>query len=213
MKHLIKIALLLLASVAAYLVYGFTSSVAPQAVAALATGSLVSTYIGLAFAEIPDTQQHNAVRVATAAMIIEALYGMLFVLGQQYPAFFAAPPLWAGVPLAALHGASFSVLAFLVSLFVFHAQRSPAQEPAQPAHGDALDAVRLLVQELRSVPALPAPQEQFARPEPAHIQRTQPAVMPETCPGCAAAASTMQLRTAAQHNGWKCKQCGKKVGV
>lgn len=215
MKHLIKLALIALATVAAYFVFGFTSSVAPLPVAVAAAGSLVGTYIGLAFATIPDRQRARAGRVALGAMLIEAAYGSLYVLALQYPDFFAAPPWFVAVPVAILHGAAFSVLAYFVSLFVVNEAES-AQEPAHAAHGDALDAVRLLVQELRSVPALPAlpaPQEQFARPEPAHIQRTQPVTMPQSCPACGCAGSTMQRRTAAQHNGWKCKQCGKKVGM
>ena len=212
MKHLIKLALVSLATVAAYFVFGFTSSVAPLPVAVAAAGSLVGTYIGLAFATIPDRQRARAGRVALGAMLIEAAYGSLYVLALQYPDFFAAPPWFVAVPVAILHGAAFSVLAYFVSLFVVNEAES-AQPAAHAAHGDALDAVRLLVHELRSVPALPAPQEQFARPEPAHIQRTQPVTMPHTCPACGCAASTMQRRTAAQHNGWKCKGCGKKVGM
>ncbi|MEI6181466.1 MAG: hypothetical protein WCP31_11975 [Chloroflexales bacterium] len=75
MHHVIKVALVLLASVAAFLVYGFTALIAPWPVAVFAAGSLVSTYIGLAFADISAGQQRNAVRVAVAAMVIEALYG------------------------------------------------------------------------------------------------------------------------------------------
>ena len=48
--------------------------------------------------DIPASQQRNAVRVAVAAMIIEALYGTLYVLSCQYPAFFAAPPWYASQP-------------------------------------------------------------------------------------------------------------------
>lgn len=131
MRHLIKIALFLLAGVAAFLVYGFTALVAPQIIAILAAGSLVGTYIGLAFAEIPGQQRERARTVATAAMVIEAMYGTLYVLSVQYPAFFASPPIAVAIPLAMLHGASFSVLAFFVSLFVVHGQdATPSVDPA-----------------------------------------------------------------------------------
>lgn len=213
MRHLIKVALVLLAGVAAYLVYGFTAAVAPMAVAALAAGSLVGTYIGLAFAEIPDGQQQNAVRVAVAAMVVEALYGTLFVLSQQYPDFFARPPVWAAVPLAALHGASFSVLAFFVSLFVFHAQRGHAAA-ATPEERVAL----ILAEALR--PVLQAPAQAAQLPEQASYPRAQavaepvaaqPVLTPQrTCTACGHEATEMQLRTAKQHSGWRCP-CGRKV--
>ena len=234
MKHLIKLALVSLATVAAYFVFGFTSSVAPLPVAVAAAGSLVGTYIGLAFATIPDRQRARAGRVALGAMLIEAAYGSLYVLALQYPDFFAAPPWFVAVPVAILHGAAFSVLAYFVSLFVVHEAES-AQEPAHAAHGDALDAVRLLVQELRSVPALPAPQEQFARPMVVpppppvvpvvpppvvvHMAATTPQTAdPWRCPACGATATTGQRGAAKTHGYYYCKgsngePCGKKIEV
>lgn len=132
MKHLIKVALVCLASVAAYLVYGFTSQVAPWYVATGAAGSLVGTYIGLAFAEVPIPQRPRAIQVARGAMVVEAIYGFLFVLSVQSPEVFHAPlSLWISVPLAGLHGAAFSILAYFVSLFVVHERADPAQsDPA-----------------------------------------------------------------------------------
>jgi hypothetical protein len=173
-----------------------------------AAGSLVGTYIGLAFAAIPERQRGRAGLVAKGAMLIEAAYGSLYVLALQYPAFFAAPPWFVAVPVAILHGASFSILAYFVSLFVVH---EAAQEPAQPAQPDALQLVTALVERLSAAPQLPAPQESYARPQAAQTERSQPAPMPETCPACGSAASTMQLRTAAQHGGWRCRGCGAKV--
>ena len=119
MKHIIKFALILLAGVAATFVFGFVSLVAHWAVALIAAGSLVGTYIGLAFADIPDHQRGRAQHVAVGAMLIEAVYGTLYVMHIQDAALFAAPmPLVLNVPLAILHGAAFSVLAFCVSMFV-----------------------------------------------------------------------------------------------
>lgn len=137
MRHLIKIALFLLAAVAAYYVYGFTSLVASPLFAFGAAGSLVGTYIGLAFAEIPHGQRLSAQRVAVGAMVIEALYGVLYVLSVQSPEVFAAPlSLWLSIPLAILHGAAFSILAFFVSIFVVHergvtTELSPAEQRDQ----------------------------------------------------------------------------------
>src|SRR5688500_5928715 len=126
MRHLIKLALVFLAAVAAYFVYGFTIHVAPELVAWLAAGSLVGTYIGLAFADIPQHQQARAQWVARWACGIEAAYGVLYVLHEQSPEWFAAPlPLWASVLLACLHGAPISVLAYCVSLFVVHGHAQP----------------------------------------------------------------------------------------
>ena len=206
MKHLIKLALVLLAGVAAYLVYGFTAAVAPSWVAALAAGSLVSTYIGLAFADIPATQQINAVRVAIAAMVVEALYGTLFVLSQQYPAFFALPPVWAAVPLAMLHGASFSVLAFFVSLFVFHAQRG-AGVVSSPEERVALILADALAARL---PALPE-QASYPAPRQVHDAGTQAVHTPNkaariyACPSCGQSLSQGQYGAAVRHG--HCRDC------
>lgn len=220
MKHLIKAALFALAAVAAYFVYAFTSQVAPLVVAVAAAGSLVGTYVGLAFADIPVHQRARAGHVALGAMLIEAAYGSLYVLSLQFPGFFAAPPVWVAIPLALLHGAAFSILAYFVSIFVVHEAAQPAAPVAQPAaqaaQPDALELLRLLVAELRSAPALPAPQESYARPAD---ERTQPVAgpsmpaIPERCPSCGHGASRMQLRTAAQHGGWRCAGCGEKVIV
>lgn len=209
MRHLIKVALVLLASVAAFLVYGFTAATAPVAVAALAAGSLVSTYIGLAFADVPAGQQRNARRVAVAAMVIEALYGTLYVLGLQYPAFFAAPPVWAAIPLAMLHGASFSVLAYFVSLFVLHAQGDgPVTTPEERVAVALAEALRPLLPA-----AQPEPQASYPRAiEVAASEAAQPVLtLPDACPTCGTTPSQMQRRTAAQHGGWCCKGCGVRV--
>lgn len=206
MKHLIKVALVLLAGVAAYLVFGFTAAIAPSWVAALAAGSLVATYVGLAFAEIPDGQQQNAVRVAVAAMVVEALYGTLYVLSLQYPAFFAVPPVWAAVPLAALHGASFSVLAFFVSLFVFHAQRG-ASVAASPEERVA----RILAEALAArFPALPE-QPTYAAPRLVHDAGTQATLTPKkaarvyACPSCGTTLNQGQYGAAVKYG--RCKNC------
>lgn len=145
MKHLIKIALTALAAVASFYVYGFTALVAPWYVALGAAGSLVGTYIGLAFADIPIEQRGKAMYVAWAAMITEALYGVLYVLSVQSPEVFHAPlSLWLSVPLAVLHGAAFSVMAFFVSLFVVHERRTMVRPTVQvvPALEDE-EAIRV----------------------------------------------------------------------
>lgn len=49
--------------------------------------------------------------------------------------------------------------------------------------------------------------EQVAEPQPA-----QPVLTPsDECHECGTKATKMQLRTAAQHKGWVCKGCGKRV--
>jgi len=215
MHHLIKVALVLLASVAAFLVYGFTALIAPWPVAVFAAGSLVSTYIGLAFADISAGQQHNAVRVAVAAMVIEALYGTLYVLSGQYPAFFAAPPWYAAIPLAALHGASFSVLAFFVSLFVFHAQRSNTahQEPVEVRVATILaEALAASRPALPEQPHYPAPTLLNNGGNIAAIQAiatTQTAHRTFCCPYCAATLTQGQYGAARRHG--HCRQCPPSV--
>jgi len=145
MRHLLKLALLMLAGVASYYVYGFTVQVAPFPIALGAAGSLVGTYVGLAFADVPSDQRSRAMYVARAAMIVEALYGFLFVLAQQSPEWFAVPMHPAlSIALAALHGAAFSVLAFFVSLFIVHERGGLPETPA-----DARD--RVIVETLHAI--------------------------------------------------------------
>ena len=57
-------------------------------------------------------------------------------------------------------------------------------------------------------PALPAPQETYARPE--QVPTPAPA-LPSACPACGTEPTRMQKRTAEQHGGWNCKECGKRV--
>lgn len=141
MKHIIKLAMVALAVVATYYVAMFTAQVAPLWVAVAASGSLVCSYVGLAFADIPQAQQRQARAVAVAAMVIEALYGFLYVLHVQSPAVFAAPlPLWLSVPLAALHGAPFTVLLYFVSLFIVHGNQSAPSVTATATRDDAIVA-------------------------------------------------------------------------
>lgn len=161
MQHIIKLAMVLLAVVATYFVGQFTALVAPWYIAVGAAGSLVATYIGLAFASIPTEQRQRANRVAVAAMLIEAAYGTLYVLHVQNPGLFEPPlPLLASVPLALLHGSPFTVLLYFVSLFIVH-ERVEAV-PVAP------DATALLITVLERL-TLPAPalprQEQYPLPE------------------------------------------------
>lgn len=173
MKHLIKMALFFLAGVAAYLVYGFTSLVAPWYVALGAAGSLVGTYVGLAFADVPPAQRPRAIMVARGAMVVEAVYGFLFILSLQSPDVFHAPlDLWLSVPLAALHGSAFSVLAYFVSLFVVHEAHGGAQAapvaPQEVAIVEALGAVvevsRAVLARLDEPRAIPAPEPRQLAP-------------------------------------------------
>lgn len=152
-RHLIKIALVCLASVAAYLVYGFTALVAPWYVALGAAGSLVGTYIGLAFADVPSAQRARAIMVARGAMVVEAVYGFLFVLSVQSPEVFRAPlSLYLSVPLSILHGAAFSVLAYFVSLFVVHEAHGAIEDaPADPQRVAIVDALGAVVDVSRAI--------------------------------------------------------------
>lgn len=63
------------------------------------------------------------------------------------------------------------------------------------------------------VAALPEPQASYPRPEEvATPVAAQPVLtLPETCPACGEKPTRMQARTAAQHNGWNCRGCGKRV--
>lgn len=199
MTHMIKVALVLLASVAAYYVYGFTSLVAPLPIAVGAAGSLVGTYIGLAFVSIPDGQRRNAQRVAWSAMLIEAVYGTLYVLSVQAPALFVAPPVWALLLLSVLHGGAFSVIAFFVSLFVVQ-QGSPAAP--QP------DVAALLTLLLERHAALPAPASSMPRPQeayPAPVQASTTTTKAYFCPRCERQLTLGQYGAACRNK--HCKDC------
>jgi len=101
MRHLLKLSMVLLASVAVFFVYSFTSQVAPWYIAVLSAGSLVSVYLGLAYTPIPLAQRRFAISISALAMLIEMLYGVLYVLSVQAPHLFAAPlPMWADIALA-----------------------------------------------------------------------------------------------------------------
>lgn len=229
MRHIIKLSLVFLASVAAYLVYSFASMILPTPVAVAAAGSLVATYVGLAFATIPAARQRKAQGVAVVAMAIEALYGVLWCLSVQYPTFFTTPPLWVAIPVAFLHGGSFSVLCFFVSLLVVHEQST--KHSTDSTDGNALHTIANAMQALaqhqhstvQALNALTAPQQApmpalpmhdvvppvapvaYARVDHAPSMHHSPA-----CGSCGALPSPRQRGPIAQGRGWECKQCGAK---
>lgn len=157
MRHLIKLALVLNAGVAASFVWLFSYPFG-WFIAILAAGSLVGTYIGLAFADIPSAQRRRAGLVAIVACAVEALYGFLYVLSQQSPEWFAAPlSPYASVPLAILHGAAFSVLAFFISLFIVHERGETGPTLAEQRDQLVIETITLLREQVQQARALPAP--------------------------------------------------------
>lgn len=231
MKHTIKFALVCLASVAAYLVYSFAALILPTPVAVAAAGSLVTTYVGLAFADIPASRQRTAQGVAIVAMGIESLYGVLWCLALQYPAFFSTPPLWVSIPVAFLHGGSFSVLCFFVSLLVVHEKSDSTDSTDNTAlHSIASTLNALAMHQHSTVQALnvlTAPQQAPMQALPMHevaptLHEVAPPVayarMDHTpsmqhspaCAACGALPSPRQQGPIAQGKGWTCKQCGSK---
>lgn len=141
-------------------------------------------------------------------MIIEAVYGTLYVLHVQSPELFSRPlQLWLSGILAILHGAAFSVLAYCVSIFVFHdagtagAQAMPAQSQQQ---GEDTRALLGMCQDMLI--------------ELSTIHRTLPATMPiDTvvlpaqepkmfpCPGCGSPLPQAEYGAAKRWN--KCYHC------
>lgn len=92
-------------------------------------------------------------------------------------------------------------------------ERSTADEVAAVLHpvtravAVAQHAQRTLADLAHHTPLLEQPT--YPRPQPASA--AQPITVPQiTCPACGANARPMQLRTAAQHGGWRCA-CGVKV--
>lgn len=156
MNNLIKLAMVLLATVAVYFVYSFTVMVAPNWVAWVAAGSLVSTYVGIAYADIPREQRKRAMYIGVAAMAIEATYGVLYMLSVQRPELFADPNITGDIVLAVLHGAPFTLLLFFVMLFVVHQQQEEQQQvdPMVEVIGEFTKAMQAMSEQRRH--ALPA---------------------------------------------------------
>lgn len=201
MKRLIHGAMVALAVVATYYVYEFTQLVAPQWVAIAAAGSLVLTYVGLAYADLPPERQHQAQYVAVAAMAIEAAYGFLFVLHQQSPQLFQPPlALTLSIILALLHGAPFTVLLYFVALLVVH--RPEAQEAQQDTHAALIELVAVLRQQQ---PALPPPQVSYPRPEIASTSSFTDAPY-GSCAICGTAWRSPGHKGSVARHG--CKHCG-----
>ena len=130
---------------------------------------------------------------------------------------------WVG---AAVYAAFLPLLIFLMLSLIIRRmellrgiERSTADEvaiilrPVVQAVAVAQQA-RISLAEL-APPALPAIEASYPRAqqvaEPAAAQ--QAPALPEACPACGAAPTQMQRRTAAQHPGWSCKGCGKRVAA
>lgn len=198
MKHLIKFSMFALAIVSTYFVGKFTAQVAPPLVAIGAAVSLVATYVGLAFADIPQEQRAKALWVARCAMGIEAIYGTLYVLSEQTPGIFAAPlNLWVSVPLAALHGSVFSILLYFVSLFIVHerGQDAPVLTPEQQFMRETVTTLREIVQTQRLLPVQAAPVAELADTKAEMIRRlaglqVEQGASPETVSTIAIATAT-----------------------
>lgn len=89
-------------------------------------------------------------------------------------------------------------------------QRRGVADEVRILRADVRTLSDALLELVRTPAALP---EQVSYPRP-ELQRTQPVLMPpEACPVCSHPASKMQLRTAAQHSGYICKGCGKRVAA
>lgn len=204
MRHLIKVSMVLLASVAVFFVYSFTAQVAPWYVALLSAGSLVSVYLGLAYVPIPQAQRQFAIGISALAMFIEMLYGVLYVLNVQAPYLFEPPlPLWADISLAVLHGAPFTVLLFSVSVFVVH-QGNQASFVGNEERVASLvqQATVLLAATNERLLALPEPHQ--ATEEALQVQtRTTEAIY--ACPKCGQPLTLGQYG-AAVRNGY-CRAC------
>lgn len=131
-------------------------------------------------------------------------------------------PAWGGalVYAAALPAVLYMMLHLICDRvrWLWGIERTTADEVAHllmpVAH--AVEVARQASQSLATLappPQLVEPQVSYARPEAvAAPEAAQPVLMlPETCPACGQAPTRMQLRTAAQHQGWTCKGCGRRV--
>lgn len=153
MRHLLKLSMVLLASVAVFFVYSFTAQVAPWYVAVVSAGSLVSVYLGLAYTPIPRSQRRFAISISALAMLIEMLYGILYVLSVQAPYLFEPPlPMWADIALVVLHGAPFTLLLFGVSLFIVHNQHDPQHLSTEERIVITLDQQAQILKQLAAAP-------------------------------------------------------------
>jgi hypothetical protein len=200
MKHLL-LPMVLLAGVAVYFVFSFTAMVAPWYIALLSAGSLVSVYLGLAGTQLPQSQQPLAIGISALAMVIEMLYGILYVLNLQAPYLFVAPlPLWADIALAVLHGAPFTLLLFAVSLLMVHKQNSPQHILMEDRITIALEQQSQILKQLTStdenemqwiqksssIPAMSSPDEIETSRQPDTMQVIEKRY---ACPRCGATLS------------------------
>jgi hypothetical protein len=128
----INFAMISLAAVTTTFVYLFQREVMPDGrigdvIAGASAVSLVLIYVGLSVAKLDTARRKRVFWVAAMAAAIEVLYGTIHVATELYkkshpgaPGLLAdITPFWAWV-LASLHAAPFSILLFLVTIFVFH---------------------------------------------------------------------------------------------
>jgi len=119
-------ALPLLALSAAWGVYQYNLLFVPWWVAACSALAFEAVYVALAIA--PTANDRRALAVALAAVGVSVAYNTLSALFHRRPELLDAPPIWADVALAALHGVPLAMVAYNVAALLLHSQ-PPAPPP------------------------------------------------------------------------------------
>lgn len=140
-ESLAFIALVLLATSAAYGVFVFSLLFVPYTFALITAGAFEFTYIGLGVARLKGNQRVHAMYISTSAVVVSVLYNtisaVLHILGLTSIALFAGISTATGLALvglwvlviffALLHGAPLALTAFFLSNLILHKNDDSAE--------------------------------------------------------------------------------------
>jgi hypothetical protein len=127
-----RLALVMLALTAAYGVYEFQLVFVPWWIALASATAFELVYVALAVLSTPD--RRRAAAIAFTAVGVSVVYNSLAALFTRRPELLNAPPLWADVALATLHGAPLAIVAYNLSVLLVH-QRTPAEHERSALEG------------------------------------------------------------------------------
>lgn len=122
--HIASLALITLASSAAWGVYQFQLLFTPWWVALLSAASFEMVYIALA--TIRTTDRRRAQAVTRAAVAVSVLYNVASSLFHLRPDILTFAPLWLHLALAGSHGVPLAIVAYNVAILKLH-EVTPAE--------------------------------------------------------------------------------------
>lgn len=128
------IALVLLATSAAYGVYVFSLLFVPHIFALITAGAFEATYIGLGVAKLSGEQRAHATWISGSAVAVSIIYNTLSAIFHLLPAVtisIATATGWVSITgiviLAILHGAPLALTAFFLSSLILHKNDTGAE--------------------------------------------------------------------------------------